>query len=1189
MTTKADFNSSVWSNPWQGAILESDNIVIIGINSNYEIVFWNRGSEGLFGYRSGEVLGKSVSFIIANDTEQKFSEIFQKLESLPEINNVSMAGMSRDGNIVQVVMSAVAVRDNNDKLIGASLLFQKLSGSGDCGSKCMAVDNTWLERAFYKSQDALQIVDNNGRYVFVNKVTIDRFGYSLEELRKHQIWDFQDMEAEEKIASNWRALVETGWSNGETVVRCKDGRVVSGEFQAIANIFPNRHLILFRDLTNRQRIEEELKRVSCKLSFHYENSPMGVIEWDENLRVVAWSKSAEKIFGWRADEILGLSIIDLNGILAEDDERERANKFVEYEKNSTEVQFVSTFRCLTKAGEPITCEWYDSIQRDDSGRLVSDLSLVHDVTDRNRTKRQLEQYKDELEIKNRIMEIMLASSDEDIFNNILEFVLEVMACGPGFMGYIDSDNSLVLSGCAGLAQQGPEVPNEEWRLLPGYWGDDKWGPKLRAGHTILENNPISSPDGTWKFGRIMMAPVMYGGNLEGIVGLSHKDSEYTQDDLERLKFIGSVLSPALHVRIQRKWQKDERQKIAQALKESEHRFRSSLDNLLEGCQIIGHDWKFIYANKASLIPHGPDRDKLASMKITEVYPGIEQTETYAAFRRCMENRTPQWLQTELRYVDGENRLFQISVHPVPEGIFVLYLDVTSRYKAQQALRRSQKRYKEMFDAVLEGIGVVDDNEIVQFCNPAFARILGEKSPEEMAGRSFMDYILPHYCQRAREQIERYRKGEESSYELDIISADEKKKTLLTSVSPRFDEKGRFQGSLYALIDITEEKRLRQLETRAQRLETAGRVAGQVAHDFNNLLGPLMAYPDLIREELGVDHPALPLMNDIETAAKRIADINQQLLTLGRRGHYNLEPFNLNRIINEAVRQLTDVPPSLSIKTEMDDDLMNIKGGYSQIHRVISNLINNARDAMHDNGILIIKTENIYMDQKILKFNSIPQGEYVKMTLTDSGHGISEKDLPFIFDPFYTTKRSDKKRGSGLGLSVVDAVIKDHLGYIDLESTPGIGTTVSIYLPITREEIEISEDNTIPSGTESILVVDDDAIQRQIFQRLLSYLGYRANVVESGEKAVKTLRRKHYDLLVLDMIMPPGIDGAETYKQALEINPEQKAIIISGYCDSDRAAEILELGAGALIRKPLTRQELAKAVRREIDRKTTSVH
>jgi len=263
--------------------------------------------------------------------------------------------------------------------------------------------------------------------------------------------------------------------------------------------------------------------------------------------------------------------------------------------------------------------------------------------------------------------------------------------------------------------------------------------------------------------------------------------------------------------------------------------------------------------------------------------------------------------------------------------------------------------------------------------------------------------------------------------------------------------------------------------------------------------------------------------------------------------------------------------------------MNVKAGNAQIARAVFNLVNNALDAMDEVGELAIRTENWYADHTVGNYNQVPTGEYVKLTVTDNGCGISPDNINHIFEPFFTTKSADASRGSGLGLSVVHAVIKDHHGYIDIDSRLGQGTSVYVYLPVTRETTN-AESEDIPHGRgETVLVVDDDPLQREVSFRLLSKLGYNVHTAESGENALARLRLERFDLILLDMIMPGGLDGAETLERILAITPSQKAVIASGYVESEKLHRAHELGATVFLRKPLTLAALARAVHDELNR------
>jgi PAS domain S-box-containing protein len=378
--------------------------------------------------------------------------------------------------------------------------------------------------------------------------------------------------------------------------------------------------------------------------------------------------------------------------------------------------------------------------------------------------------------------------------------------------------------------------------------------------------------------------------------------------------------------------------------------------------------------------------------------------------------------------------------------------------------------------------------------------------------------------------------------------------------------------------------------RAERLEMAGSIAGHIAHDFNNLLTPLLAYPHFIREKLPPDSPSRQDLDVIETTAQQIADINQQLLALSRRGYYEQRVLNINSIIENVMVLLkrSDQMSGIEVDLRLEENLMHIKGSSEQLLRVIHNLCQNALDAMGGKGRLTITTEPVYLETPLKKYESVDQGEYIKVTVADTGNGIPLKIQDKIFDPFFTTKEATRQRGSGLGLSVVHGIVKDHKGYIDLESTEGKGTTFSLYFPVCHEEIAEAEVSKCTGGDEFIMVVDDDKLQVEVSSRIMKKLGYEVVGATSGESALAMMRQlksegRLPDLVVLDMIMGSGMGGTETFRRMKEINPKQRAIIVSGYAESAQVGQAQQLGAGAYLRKPVSLEKLAQAIRTELDR------
>lgn len=401
-----------------------------------------------------------------------------------------------------------------------------------------------------------------------------------------------------------------------------------------------------------------------------------------------------------------------------------------------------------------------------------------------------------------------------------------------------------------------------------------------------------------------------------------------------------------------------------------------------------------------------------------------------------------------------------------------------------------------------------------------------------------------------------------------------------------------------IIDITERKRdeeekrsLTERLQRAEKMEALGTLAGGVAHDLNNVLGIVSGYSEMLLEDVSENSPLRSGLTNIMDGGQRAAAIVQDLLTLARRGVPSRSVLNLNQIIMANLKlpefeKLVSYHPNIQIKTNLEPDLLNIAGSSVHIGKSIFNLVSNAAEAMKNGGTITIKTSNQYLDKPIHGYDDVEEGDYVVLSVSDTGEGISPADLKRIFEPFYTKKVMGRS-GTGLGLAVVWGTAKDHSGYINVQSEEDEGSTFILYLPVTREELTVeaaSMDTSEYMGKgESILVVDDVKGQRDLATTMLRKLNYNVKSVSSGEEALAYLQSNSVDLMVLDMIMDPGIDGLDTYTGAIKIHPKQKAIIVSGFSESDRVNAAQTLGAGAYVRKPYILEKLGLAVKKELEK------
>jgi two-component system cell cycle sensor histidine kinase/response regulator CckA len=368
------------------------------------------------------------------------------------------------------------------------------------------------------------------------------------------------------------------------------------------------------------------------------------------------------------------------------------------------------------------------------------------------------------------------------------------------------------------------------------------------------------------------------------------------------------------------------------------------------------------------------------------------------------------------------------------------------------------------------------------------------------------------------------------------------------------------------------------------------LAGGVAHDLNNVLSGTVSYPDLLLMDLPRESPLRRPIEVIRESGKKAAAIVQDLLTLARRGVSTPEVANLNDLVGEYLispeyQRLRALHPRVEVETRLEPELLNIMGSPVHLSKALMNLVSNAAEAMTNGGKIIIATENRHLDRS-LKGKEVREGDYAVLRISDTGVGISREDLHRIFEPFFTKKKMGRS-GTGLGMAVVWGTVQDHHGYIDVQSAEGRGTEVIAFLPATRAESlkppQASSLDSFKGAGETVLVVDDMKEQREIAEKIIEQLGYVAKSVESGEQAVELLRRERADLLILDMIMEPGIDGLETYHRVKKLHPHQKAIITSGYAETDRVHIAQRLGAGCYLKKPYTVHNMAVAIRSELNR------
>lgn len=521
-------------------------------------------------------------------------------------------------------------------------------------------------------------------------------------------------------------------------------------------------------------------------------------------------------------------------------------------------------------------------------------------------------------------------------------------------------------------------------------------------------------------------------------------------------------------------------------------------------------------------------------------------------------------------------------------------------KAMQMARRSERNLNSIVKTIPDIVFRLDPQGCITFISAAVSKY--QKRADELIGKPVIDLVAPEQREAVMRQIKERRSGQRATTDMEV------KLLLFSSSEEDPSEDGRFfsvsaegiysreapdatgfLGTQGIARDIHRRKKLEQQLEQAKKMEAIGSLAAGVAHDLNNLLSGLVSYPELLLYELPEGSPLRDKVDMLRLSGQQAADMVQDMLCIARRGIQDFDIVQLNDVVRlylkmPAGEKIKQHHPAIDLRTSLTPDLLNVKGSVVHLTKLILNLVNNAAEAMPAGGTITLATLNRYLDVEVSGYEKIPVGEYVLLTVDDQGVGIPTEYLHRIFEPFFSKKKMGHS-GSGLGMTVVWGTVKDHGGFVDIQSREGQGTRFDIYLPATREEKPAAPQRIVLQdyiGHERILVVDDGEDQLDIAVKMLTKLGYQVAGVASGEAGVAYLQEHPVDLVVLDMIMPEGMDGLDTYRRMLEIRPGQAAVIVSGYSESQRVQTMLELGAGAYVRKPYSLEKIGLAIRRVLD-------
>jgi len=502
------------------------------------------------------------------------------------------------------------------------------------------------------------------------------------------------------------------------------------------------------------------------------------------------------------------------------------------------------------------------------------------------------------------------------------------------------------------------------------------------------------------------------------------------------------------------------------------------------------------------------------------------------------------------------------------------------------LQESEKRHRAVLENIEEGYFEVDLTGNMVFFNDSLCKITGY-SRETMMGVNNRDYTSRETADRMYKVFNTiYRTGNSASItDYEIIKRDGSRCFLELSASIILDEAARPIGFRGVARDVTFQKKLENQLLHSQKMEAIGTLAGGIAHDFNNLLMGIQGRTSLILMDAGTSQRANEHLKGIEEYVKNAADLTRQLLGFARGGKYEIKPTNINELVAKSVHMFGRTKKEIKIDTKFQESVWTVEVDQGQIEQALLNLYVNAWQAMPGGGTLSLETKNVTLGDTRTAPYQVKPGEFVMISVTDTGEGIEKDIQQRIFDPFFTTK--EVGRGTGLGLSSTYGIIQNHNGIIEVFSNKGQGTTFYVYLPACDSLIVRGKKTmeSVLTGNETILLVDDEEMIVEIGNEILSKLGYSALLARSGPEALNIYREMSdaIDLVILDMIMP-GMSGKETYEALKTLNPRVKILLSSGYSMKDQATRILENGCDGFIQKPFSIKDLSHKMREILERK-----
>ncbi len=966
-------------------------------------------------------------------------------------------------------------------------------------------------------------------FLAVNEAAVRRYGYSQEEFLAMKASDVRPGEEVDRFAKTAAAVVDAVFQDrGEWRHRLKNGEIIEVEINASAVDFKGRKaaLSMIHDVTERKQAEAALRRSEAKYRELIESMPVGYYLSTTEGRFVEVNSAFCKMVGYSKEELLDMHIPST--LYFAESEREGETRYTGFSP------VTETYRLMGKNGSEVWLEDYARYVRNKNGKIIYHEGICQNITQRKRDREAL-QFSE-----SRLRTLIENSSDTILFLDSEWRFTECLntAAYERISGYTIGER---------LGKSALDLfhPQELPALRAKFPSADEPGEVVRAEYRIRRK------DGTWRWVEGAARNMLADPSINALV-IGVRDIE-------------------------------ERKSAEKLLVESEERYRLLVRNSPDSIVVIT-DGRFAYLNPAALEPmHASSVDELLGKPILDyVHPDSREEVALRIKQMIEEQKGLPLLEAKLVAFDGSPIEVEIRSAPVTylgkPSVQSVIRNITDRKRVEQQLRLQSVA----LNTAANGIVITDKEGGIVWANPAFQSLTGF-SPEEAFGKNLRDLI-----RSGKQNREFYRQmwgtilaGNVWQGEIVNKKKDGTFYTEEMTIAPVREGEGEITHFVAVKQDITVKKSLQEQLLQSQKLESIGQLAGGVAHDYNNILGVVIGYAELLKSQLAFDFEALRSVEAILNAAGRGADLTRQLLAFARKEMISPKVVNINSSVADIEKMLRSIiGENISLIFEPGKDLWNAKIDPSQFDQVLVNLAANSRDAIKGVGTIAIRTANVSIDGEWAnRLSVIPEGDFVKISFSDTGEGMDQETVGRVFEPFFTTKA--KGHGTGLGLATVYGIVKQNNGSIDVCSKEGEGTTFDIYLPRHHGSAENNR-NVQPDlsarGFETILVVEDQVDMLELTKASLEKYGYRVLTALDPSEALRQCKTftGTIHLMLTDVIMP-GMSGRSLSESVRKLCPNIKVIFMSGYTANELAPEGVLAEGVEFIQKPFTPSALAKKI------------